>query len=340
MFSSFLGAVFPAWGFVFAYMVDLLYKVVYPCTEAPDTCLIIWDGIADDMRVLARRIALGSVGIVLACLVGYVLLHYGFGTAIERMNRRVRNAAFSSLARQEVGFFDMHPVGTLTSQFQDDAALIHSFSGEPIRSLLINVSSVLVGLIVGFYYMWPFALLFLAVLPFLGFGAEMEMRMYVKGEDEEDIDTLDDEKSPGGIVIESLLNCRTVASLTLEDRKLKEYSDALRKENPTPVKTNFLKGSGFGTGQFFQYWSLGLMWFFGAWLLHNYPNTFTFRDFIISQFALFFSLYGLTVALEGATDRKRANLAADRIFELTDRKSTIDPLSKDGMYKPFSTTRK
>ena len=74
------------------------------------------------------------------------------------------------------------------------------------------------------------------------------------------------------------------------------------------------------------------MWFFGAGLLHNYPNTYTFRDFIISQFGLFFSLYGLTVALEGATDRKRANLAADRIFELTDRKSAIDPLSNDGIY--------
>ena len=147
-------------------------------------------------------------------------------------------------------------------------------------------------------------------------------------------DSLDDEHSPGGIVIESLLNVRTVAALTLEERKLEEYSEALRRENPTPVKTNFCKGSGFGTGQFFQYWGLALMIFFGAWLLHTYPNTYTFRDFIISQFSLMFSLYGLTVALEGATDRKRANLAADRIFDLTDRKSAIDPLSKEGMSKP------
>ena len=106
------------------------------------------------MQELARAIALGSVGIVLSSLIGYVLLHYGFGTATERMNRRVRNAAFSSLARQEVGFFDMRSVGTFTSQFQDDAALIHSFSGEPVRSLLINISSVLVGLVLGFVYMW------------------------------------------------------------------------------------------------------------------------------------------------------------------------------------------
>ena len=43
------------------------------------------------------------------------------------MNKRVRDAAFNALIRQEVGFFDLRPVGVITSQIQDDAALIHSF---------------------------------------------------------------------------------------------------------------------------------------------------------------------------------------------------------------------
>jgi hypothetical protein len=163
----------------------------------------------------------------------------------------------------------------------------------------------------------------------MGFGAEMEMRMYVTGEDEGD-DALEEEHSPGGIVIESLLNIRTVASLTMEESKLREYNEALRAEDPTPMKTNFVKGSGFGLGQLFQMWGIALMFWFGAWLLHNNPDKYEFRDFIIAMFALFFSLYGLTLAFEGATDRRRAKLAADRIFDLTDRKSAIDPLSEEG----------
>lgn len=154
----------------------------------------------------------------------------------------------------------------------------------------------------------------------------MEMKMYMKGEDEGDDDMLDDEHSPGGIVIESLLNIRTVASLTLENTKLRGYHDALLAENRKPLLNNLLKGSGFGLGQFFQFWGIGLMFWFGAWILHNYPGRFTFRDFLICMFGLFFSIYGLTVALEGATDRKRAKLAADRIFTLIDRQSAIDPL--------------
>ena len=159
--------------------------------------------------------------------------------------------------------------------------------------------------------------------------------MYVgtdEGDDDEDLD----EHSPGGIVIESLLNIRTVASLTMEESKLVEYNEALRHEDPTPIKTNFVKGSGFGTGQLFQYFGLALMFWFGAWLLHRFPETYEFRDFIIAQFALFFSMYGLTVALEGATDRKKAKLAADRIFDLTARKSAIDPLQRDGVSEVYS----
>jgi len=320
------GLVFPAWGFVFAYTIDLLYKPVV-CEE--ENCDEYYDTVVNDMKELARNIAFGSLGTIAACLLGYILLYWGFGVATERMSERVRNDAFKSLCRQECGYFDARPVGGLTSQLQDDAALVHSFSGEPIRSLLVSLSSVVVGLVIGFYYMWPFAFVFLGILPFLAFGAEMEMKMYVTGEDEGD-DTVEDENSPGGIVVESLLNVRTIASLTMEERKLAEYSEALEKEDRHPLKNNCIKGSGSGLGQFFQFWGLGLMFWFGAWLLHRKPDTYEFRDFIIAMFALFFSLYGLTVAFENATDRTRAQLAVERIFSLTDRQSAIDPLDEGG----------
>lgn len=104
---------------------------------------------------------------------------YGFGTASENMNKRVRDSAFTSLLRQEISYFDSHTVGSLTSQLSDDAALIHSFSGQPIRQLVMSLSSVLIGVIVSFIYMWPFALVALATLPFMGFGAEVSLEMRV-----------------------------------------------------------------------------------------------------------------------------------------------------------------
>ena len=93
------------------------------------------------------------------------MVFYGFGTASERMNKRVRDSAFTSLLRQEISYFDSKSVGSLTSQLSDDAALVHSFSGQPIRQLVMSISSVLVGVVISFVYMWPFALVSLAILP-------------------------------------------------------------------------------------------------------------------------------------------------------------------------------
>jgi ATP-binding cassette, subfamily B (MDR/TAP), member 1 len=59
--------------------------------------------------------------------------------------------SFTALLRQEVGYFDMRSVGSITSQLQDDAARIQAFSGEPVRALLVALASVVTGLALSFY---------------------------------------------------------------------------------------------------------------------------------------------------------------------------------------------
>lgn len=154
------------------------------------------------------------------------------------------------------------------------------------------------------------------------------MKTYL-GEDES-TEEASDEHSPGGIVIETLNNMRTVASLTLEEERAAEYDRALTREDPNTVKSNLVKGSAGGMGQFFQMGGFAIMFWWGGWLLLNYPDVFSYRGFLISMFALFFSMYGLTIAAQGAVDRKKAKQAAHRIFALTDRQSEIDPLSQGG----------
>jgi ATP-binding cassette subfamily B (MDR/TAP) protein 1 len=127
--------------------------------EAPpppeyETCQDYWDASSDAMRELSYKVAYGLVGILACALIGHTLVHVGFGTATERMNKRVRDASFQNLVRQEVAYFDMRPVALITSELSDDAAMIHAFSGEPIRTLFMNLASVMVGLIVAFIYMW------------------------------------------------------------------------------------------------------------------------------------------------------------------------------------------
>jgi len=330
------GFVFPAWGIVFAFMIEVLYVPVFSCEgDAPPaffgatfgTCQEYLDDVADQMRKESFLISYAWIGIMAIAIIGNGLSFYGFGKSSEKMNKRIRDAAFTSLIRQEISYFDVRSIGTITSNLQDDAALVHSFSGEPIRSLFMNLSSLLVGLILSFFYMWPFALLVLAVLPAMGFGAIMEMKMYM-GEDESEEDGK--ENSSGGIVIESLLNIRTVASLAIEKMRAKEYDEALNGESKNIMKENFKKGLAVGSGQLFQMWGMALMFYWGGWLLYKFPDKYTFRAFLISMFALLFSLSGTAAAAQGATDKGKANAAAERIFALIDSPTNIDPLSKSG----------
>ena len=164
------GLMFPGWGFVFAFMIETLYNPVSSCDEETGLvciplqegeycetvgdCEVYYNDRAEEIQDISFKVAYGLIGILVAALVGHALVWYGFGTASERINKKVRDDVFESLIRQEVGWFDQQSVGDITSQLSDDTSKIHAFSGEPIRSLVLTLSSLLVGLVVSLFFMW------------------------------------------------------------------------------------------------------------------------------------------------------------------------------------------
>lgn len=159
------GSVFPLWGLLFSQTIDLLFRRVLPCPmdgpqPIPDgfaTCQEYWDWTANDMQHRSFFVALYWACVAVGSLIGNMTAFWGFGHASERLNKRVRDAAFSSLVRQEIAFFDKRSVGKITSELQDDAARVHTFTGEPIRALLIALASVLTGLVLSFTVCWEAA---------------------------------------------------------------------------------------------------------------------------------------------------------------------------------------
>jgi len=263
------GGVFPAWGLVFAEMIGLLFYPALPCPIPfvppgleenvcidlllGGSCGSYYDCVSNDMRRMSFEIAGYWTVIIAACLIGNILVFKGFGTATERINKRMRDMTFSALMRQEVAFFDKRSVGSITSQLQDDVAFIFAFSGEPIRTLVINLASVVTGLTISMYFMWPFALLSIGIIPFMGFATALEMKRFL-GEDEGGGEVADGTDSPGGIIVETLLNIRTVSALTLEEQRCKDYEAALAKVDGNVLKESALSGSLSGLSIAIQQW--------------------------------------------------------------------------------------
>ncbi|KAL7567824.1 hypothetical protein ACA910_000571 [Epithemia clementina (nom. ined.)] len=327
------GGVFPMWGVAFSETIALLFRQVQNCEEGdvPDgfaTCQDYWNDIADDMRERSFFVSYIWAIIFVACISGNILTFWGFGMVSERLNKRVRDDTFKSLLRQEVAYFDKHSVGSITSQLQDDAARLHAFSGEPTRAFVVAMSSVVTGITLSFVFMWPFALVAIGCVPLMGFATSIEMKQLL-GSDE-GTEGADESNSPGGIIVETLLNMRTVCALTLEDQRFLDYERALVHSEPNHVFEAFMGGVTSGLSMFIQQWINALQLWFGGWLLFTFPDDYSFNDFLIANFAVLFSLFGLGAAFQDVSDTNEVKTSAGRIFYLLDRKSAIDPLSEEG----------
>jgi ATP-binding cassette, subfamily B (MDR/TAP), member 1 len=148
-----------------SYSTEVFYQFTLPCEDGVSvpfgypTCQDYWDATAEDMQDLSFKTIYLLVALIFCSMFGSIIMYKAFGTATERINKKVRNMSFRALIRQEVAWYDVRSVGQITSQLSDDAAMIHSFSGEPIRTFMMSLSSVGAGLIVSFYFMWEVSLI-------------------------------------------------------------------------------------------------------------------------------------------------------------------------------------
>jgi ATP-binding cassette, subfamily B (MDR/TAP), member 1 len=101
-------------------------------------------------------------------------------------------------------------------------------------------------------FMWQFALLAIGCVPVMGFATSMHMQQML-GEDQGDVENSSDgTNSPGGVIVETLLNIRTVSALTLEKERLKDYERALVHDDPNMVKDALKGGITSGLSMFIQ----------------------------------------------------------------------------------------
>ena len=133
---------------------EVFYQYTLPCEDGVSvpfgspTCQDYWDATAEEMQDLSFKTIYLLIALIFCSMVGSVIMFTSFGTATERINKKVRDRSFRALIRQEVAWYDVRSIGQITSQLSDDAAMIHSFSGEPIRTFMMSISSVGVGRLV------------------------------------------------------------------------------------------------------------------------------------------------------------------------------------------------
>jgi len=128
--------------------------------------------------------------------------------------------------------------------------------------------------------------------------------------------------------------------LTMEEERYRVLEDALNKSDENYVRQGLHEGFLSGFSMFAQQWINALQFWFGGWLVFNNPDKYTFRDFLISNFAILFGLFSLGVAFQDVSDRKEVKKSISRVFYLLDKQSEIDPLSEAGKEIDYDKTSK
>lgn len=107
--------------------------------------------LADLRHQVVRFACLYIVGSVVVWI-GAVIQSYGFRYVAEKLTSRLRDLHFSSLCRQDVGFFDekANATGALTADLATSAQKVALISGESQGRLFQGVFTVIAGLLISF----------------------------------------------------------------------------------------------------------------------------------------------------------------------------------------------
>src|SRR5438105_206744 len=237
----------------------------------------------------------------------------------ERAVTRIRERLFSSILDQEIGFFDQRRTGELTSRLASDTAVLQSAVSANISIGLRSVAQIAGG--IGFL-LWTSPVLtglMLAVVPPIALGGVLYGRRVRKLSR----DVQDALASASEVAEEAISGIRTVRSFTAEQAETARYAGKVMGAYQLAKKRVYAGASFMAVGSFAAYAAAALVfWYGGRLVVRGQMTVGGLTSFLVYTLIVAFSLGALA---DLWADFMRALGAAERVFELLDRKPSMAP---------------
>ncbi|KAF5460338.1 hypothetical protein F2P56_020216 [Juglans regia] len=273
----------------------------------------------DTTRHEVKKIALLFCGAAFITVIVHAIEHLSFGIMGERLTLRVREMMFSSILRNEIGWFDdmNNSSSMLSSRLESDATLLRTIVVDRSSILLQNVGLVVASFIISFILNWRITLVVIATYPLIISGHISE-KIFMKGY--------------GGnlskaylkanmLAAEAVSNVRTVAAFCAEEKILDLYA----RELVEPSRRSFVRGQiagiFYGICQFFIFSSYGLALWYGSVLMGK--GLASFKSVMKAFFVLIVTALAMGETLAMAPDLLKGNQMVASVFEVMDRKTEV-----------------
>ncbi|BFG05140.1 multidrug resistance protein homolog 49 [Drosophila madeirensis] len=295
------GATFPLWGLFFG-----------------DFFGVLSNGDDDVVRAEVINIACIFIGIGVLAGLGTMLQTYMFTTAGVKMTTRLRNRAFGTIVAQDIAYFDneRNSVGALCSRLASDCSNVQGATGARVGVMLQAVSTLVIGMVIGFVYSWQQTLLTLVTLPLVCLSVYLEGRFIMKSA--QSAKAAVEEASQ--VAVEAITNIRTVNGLNLERRILQTYVQQIDNVDVACRRKVRFRGVVFALGQAAPFLAYGISMYYGGLLVAD--EAINYEDIIKVAEALIFGSWMLGQALAYAPNVNDAILSAGRLMELFKSNST------------------
>ncbi|KAI6283355.1 GTPase-activating protein [Pyricularia oryzae] len=249
-----------------------------------------------------------------------------FAKCSERLIHRVRDRAFRTMLRMDIGEFDKeeNTAGALTSFLSTEATHVAGISGVTLGTILMVITTLVSAFTLSLAIGWKLALVCISTVPVLlacGF-----LRFWMLAHYQRRAKRAYDNSA--SYASEAITAIRTVASLTRENDVLKRYQNSLDEQGRASLQSVLKSSTLYAASQSLTFLVIALAFWYGGSLLGR--GEYGMFQFFLVFSAIIFGAQSAGTMFAFAPDMGKAAHAAELLKTLFDRKPTIDTWSTDG----------
>lgn len=285
--------------------------------------------------LLSPGTSLSGLGIGFWCwmffMLGLVnlLFHFTGGLTLAKGSARfignVRQCAFAAMLRQDMEFYDSDIVtsGALASFLTSESNALAGLSGSTLGTIVSDVGSIFVAIIVGCAFGWKLALVCASTIPivlacgYFRIKAISRMEKRTKGS-----------SNAASFACEIASSIRTVATLSLEKHFLHEYHGKLGDQARDNLRFMNVSGGLFAVSEGLSLLILAFVFWYGGRLM--LAEEYTVLQFFIIYLAITSAAQNAVAIFNFAPDISEARKAAALLKTFVNRVPKIDHWSTDG----------
>ncbi|XP_031765976.2 ATP-dependent translocase ABCB1-like isoform X2 [Galleria mellonella] len=221
----------------------------------------------DEMLYEVRRLVFTFIIIgLLSGIANFITIHF-YGVAGEYLTERLRKRMFGTLLQQDVAYYDdkNNSTGALCARLAGEAAAVQAATGQRIGTLLQAAGTLVLALVISFYYEYRVGLVALVFVPLIA-GVFYKERQMAGAES---TGTAKAMEASSKLALDAISNVRTVASLGKERMFLNCYSILLLPGLQIAKRASHWRGLVFGLSRGLMNFTNAIALYYGGTLIVN-----------------------------------------------------------------------